>query len=378
MLLQLVYLCLQATREGQASYAHVREIIKGLKRRGWDVELFEPSYVKSQKAIGPFKRLMEFLRVQLLLWRRARNKRIDALYIRWHFASYPTALLARWCDIPVVQEVNGPYEDLFIAWPWTRRLKWLFTFLMRSQLKMTDAIITVTPHLAEWAKKEAGHNRVHIVPNGANTELFCPGAKIDPSLPVFKYPYVIFFGALAPWQGIETMLKALDDGAWPEDVRLVIAGDGAERSQVEVVATRTERLVYLGQQPYSLLPGLIANALAGLSPQNNRGQRSATGLLPLKLFETLACGVPVIVTDFPGMADLVREYSCGLVIPPDDPKALAEAVRYLYEHPKIRAEMGRRGRESVEKKHSWDSRADDTHCILLQLSSKEFRGAQFC
>lgn len=365
---RLAYLCLQATREGQASYAHVHEIIKGLRRRGWHVELFEPSYAGSKKVAPPFRRLLEFLRVQTLLWRRAREERVDALYIRWHFASYPTALWARWRGIPVVQEVNGPYEDLFIAWPWTRRLSWLFILLMRSQLRMADAVITVTPQLASWVQKEADHSRVYVVPNGANTELFRPGAELDPALQVPAYPYVIFFGALAPWQGIQTMLKALEHPAWPEPVHLMIVGDGVERASVEEVASQTKRLVYLGPQPYSRMPGLIANAIAGLSPQNNKGQRASTGLFPLKLFETLACGVPVIVTDFPGMADLVRENRCGLVIPSDDPASLAQAVDYLYKHPEERRAMGLRGRKLVESEHSWDHRAALTEYVLEEVA----------
>lgn len=371
---RLAYLCLQATREGQASYAHVHEIIKGLKRRGWDVELFEPSYARSQKEVGPLQRLLEFLRVQILLWWRARKKRVDALYIRWHFASYPTALWGRWRGIPVVQEVNGPYEDLFIAWPWTRRLAWLFILLMRSQFSMADAVIAVTPQLAAWVRNEAGHSRVYVVPNGANTELFRPDAEVDPALQVPPYPYVIFFGALAPWQGMEIMFKALDHPAWPGSVRLVVVGEGVERASVEEVASQTERLVYLGPQPYSRMPGLIANAIAGLSPQSNKSHRASTGLFPLKLFETLACGVPVIVTDFPAMSDFVREYQCGIVIPQDDPASLAQAVAYLYEHPAERKAMGLRGREVVERDHSWDQRAALTErvleaCILTTVST---------
>jgi glycosyltransferase involved in cell wall biosynthesis len=87
--------------------------------------------------------------------------------------------------------------------------------------------------------------------------------------------------------------------------------------------------------------------------------------------ETLACGVPVIVTDFPFMVDLVRRNHCGLVIPPGDARALAEAVRYLYEHPRERVEMGRRGREAVVREHSWDIRAQATERILMEVLAKK-------
>jgi glycosyltransferase involved in cell wall biosynthesis len=78
------------------------------------------------------------------------------------------------------------------------------------------------------------------------------------------------------------------------------------------------------------------------------------------MYETLACGVPAIVTDFPGQRELVISAGCGIVIPPDDPSALAKAVREMSEKPKMAREMGRLGREAVVRDHSWQRRADDT------------------
>lgn len=356
----LSYLCLQATREGQASYAHVHEIIKGLEQRGWNVRLYEPRYRTWSKQPGPFGRLLEFAFIQLRLFL---SEKPDVVYIRWHFASFPAAFWARLCRIPVIQEVNGPYEDLFIAWPLSRRFAWFFKWLLRTQLRWADAVISVTQELADWCKSESGNNNVFVVPNGANTELFRPDAPLSVSLPEH---FVVFFGALAPWQGIETLLKALDEKEWPGDVKLVIVGDGAERFRVEDAA-RNGKVIYLGTIPYKQMAGIVARSIAGLSPQNSAGGRSSTGLNPLKVFETLACGVPVVVTDFPGQADLVREGNCGIVIPPEDPGALARAVAYLYNHPHERALMGCRGRALVEKKHSWNRRAEQTDHILRKL-----------
>lgn len=357
---RLAYLCLQATREGQASYAHVHEIIAGLRRRGWEVMLFEPPYGKSGSLPGPIGRMLWFAIVQLRMFR---SRKPNIIYIRNHFASLPTGLWARLCRIPVVQEVNGPYEDLFIAWPLTRYTAWLFKWCIRTQLRWADAIITVTPELADWAKQESGKTSVWVVPNGANTSLFRPDAPLPRGL-VLPEKFVVFFGALAPWQGIDIMIEATRQLEWPSEVKLVIMGDGVERSKVEVAA-REGRIIYYGIIPYNQLPGIVARSLGGLSPQNSLGERGKTGLSPLKVMETLACGVPAIVTDFPYMAQLVRENRCGIVIPPDDPKALAKAVRFLYEHPNERAEMGRRGREVVVREHSWEHRVELTEKILL-------------
>lgn len=365
---RLIYLCLQATRQGQASYAHVHEIIKGLCKRGWEVQLFEPSYANNNVTPGPFARLMAFVKVQLSLLINISKIKPDAIYIRNHFATFPTAFVAKLLHKPVVQEVNGPYEDLFIAWPKTRTIAPLFKWLVRIQLKCAEAVVAVTSQLGEWVRSETGQRSIYVIPNGADAEVFHPQAQLKYDLPK---PYAVFFGALARWQGIDTLIKAANSLNWPSDVNLIIVGDGAEREVVRKAALANSKILYLGPVPYLDVAGIVANSLAGLSPQNNEGGRSLTGLFPLKLFETMACGVPVIVTDFAGQADLVRQYNCGLVIPHDDPDALAKAVSLLYANTTLRLDKGQQGRKAVEKENSWDCRAAKTDALLCQvLASK--------
>lgn len=361
------YLCLQATREGQASYAHVHEIIKGLRQREWEVDLFQPSYHKTTLIPNPLSRLWQFIKVQICLWCCTKNN-VDVLYIRSHFAAFPSVAWAKINKIITVLEINSPYEDLFLAWPWTRYFRFLFITLMRVQMSWANHLIVVTPQLKSWAIDEVGNKSVDIIPNAANINIFHPKATTNLRLPSH---YVIFFGALSPWQGIETMLDAIKDPKWPTEVQLVLVGDGFERSRIEDAARSNSNIIYLGQKGYLEIPGIVTNAIAGLIPKNNKGERVKTGLSPLKLYETLACGVPVIITDFPGQADLVNNNNCGLVIPPEDPEALAKAVAYLNAHPQERKEMGSKGRQLIEQEHSWDKRASVTEEVLLNLLNRQ-------
>ncbi len=362
---RLAYLCLQATREGQASYAHVHEIIAGLRKRGWQVDLFEPAYARAAQEVSLGRKLSQFVRVQLRLIRALRQTRYDAIYIRHHPFDPISVFATRRMKIPMVLEVNGPYQDLYVAFPWLRPLRWLWTPLMRYGLRAADAVVTVTQPLVEWAKREAKHGRVVLISNGANTDLFHPDAEGEPpkTIPI---PYALFFGVLAPWQGVDTLLEAARRPEWPEALHLVIVGDGALRGQVERAAQESERVVAVGKVPYRQMPTLIRHSVCGLAPMKAI-ERNQTGVMPLKVFETLACATPVVVSDLPGMADLVRQGECGIVIPPDDPATLANAVRHLYERPELRAEMGKRGRELIMREHSWDARAEATHRLLTQM-----------
>lgn len=367
---RISYLTLQATSEGQAAHAHVNEIIRGLARGGWSVRLLKPSYRDSSPGLAP--RLLEFSRIQLRAL--AGLKRSDAFYVRSHFAALPAALAARWRRAQVVQEVNGPHDDALVAWPALRRIRTLVEVADRLQMRAADAVITVTPQLVEWLRADAGVDNVHLVSNGADVERFTPQENRREGLPD---NYVVFFGALAPWQGIEIALDAVECAEWPEDVALVVAGDGQMR---ELVQERTDgrRIVYLGRRPYAEIPGIVSGSLASLLPMaasaSDRGQTStrdhtASGLAPLKMYESMACGVPVVASDLPGMADTIRDAGCGLLVTPGAAVDLAAAVRLLAED-RVEAErMGRNGRASAVSQHSWQRRADDTADVLRSVMS---------
>jgi glycosyltransferase involved in cell wall biosynthesis len=354
------YLCLQATREGQASHAHVHEIIHGLQRRAWDVVLFEPTYAANHRPVGMVRKIWEFITLQLRVW--STRQRPDLIYMRDHIGLLPSYIWARLRRIPVISEINGSFADYSQAYPSLRALRPIIDAAGRLCLRLSDAVIAVTPHLCDWVQSEIGSKPTFLVPNGANTNLFRPDAESENKLPDC---YVTFVGAFAAWQGISTMLQAVNAPEWPSDVRLVITGSGREQPAVEKAAATNGRVIYLGRKPYREVPGIIAGAMAGISAKANPGGWTDNyGLYPLKVFETLACGVPAIVTDFPGQRELITDNNCGLVIPQNDASSLARAVAYLRQHPAERAEMGRRGRQIVEKQFSWQHSADTTDTVI--------------
>lgn len=355
---RLAYLCLQATTEGQASYAHVHEIINGLREEGWEVDLYEPSYAGSESP-GPLARLLEFRRVQNRLLGNLRD--YDALYVRAHPLARYASRAAKWIGTPTVQECNGPYEDLFLAWPAARPFGRIFIHMAKEQYRNASALIAVTPQLAEWLRAETGRKDIRVVPNGANTGVFTPDAPRPDGLPEH---YVVFFGALAPWQGVGTCLAAVKGRLWPGGVSLVIVGDGALQGSAEVAAsTMPERVRYLGRMGYHEVPGVVAGATASLVPMH-QPERDNRGLSPLKLFESMACGVPVIVSDLPGLSDVVDEAGSGIRVRSGDADALALAVAELAWDPKRAAEMGHRGRTYVTEHGSWRARAAATAAVI--------------
>lgn len=360
--MRLCYLALEAPRQGSASYTHVSEIVKGLARCGWQVDLVAPQGAGEWERPGLAARIKEYLALQLRLALRLR--RYDFLYVRGHFLALPIALAAWVLRVPIVHEINGPYDDVFVSYPSALRYRRLLEGMQRLQYRLADGLAAVTEGLSAWARNEAGGRPVRLIPNGADTDLFTSEAVAASGLPE---RYVIFFGGFAKWHGIEIMLEAVERPEWPAGVHLVLVGDGAEAAAVAAAAKRLSSLHWLGRRDPRELPGLIVLALAALVPITDPSGRSRTGLAPLKLFEALACGVPVIASDFPGQAEFVRAERCGLVFPSGDAAGLARCVAELAADPASSRQMGRRGQEAVRRDHSWERLAKDLDEFLTSI-----------
>jgi len=365
----LAYLCLEAPREGQASYVHVHEIIAGLVKLKWTVDLFSPSYSGEWQRPGVFARVLQYMALQSSL--TFKLKRYRAVYVRAHPLAFLLACVANMVGVPLVHEVNGTYGDIYIAYPGARPFRRYLDAMQRWQFRWAAGIICVTPQLAAWVKHEIGTRPVSVtvIPNGANVQLFSPAATTSTSISnILPERYVVFFGGLTRWHGIPQMLAALSSARWPKNMSLVVIGDGPEAPRLAEAAKSDPRILLLGRLPYTAIGGIVARAAAGLVPISDPdGRSSSAGLAPLKLYETLACGVPALVSEFPGQADLIREHACGLCFAPDDGEALARAVAVIDAEPAAAKLMGQRGAAAIRDHHSWDSRARDTFHFLNQL-----------
>ena len=362
----IAYLSLQAVVDGQDSWAAVTEVIGGMEADGWTVDRYFVEY-RGGAAGSAWQRLVEMWRVQRRLARRIGE--YDALYVRGHPMAWPTSRRARRKGVPVVQECNGPYEDLFIAWPALRVARPIFEAMQCSQYRSAAAIVAVSAGLTEWVRAECGNERVVTNGNGANIVAFNPDAPRRASLPA---RYAVFFGQFAAWQGIATLIEAVRSPEWPDELALLFVGDGVERLQVtEAVARTPKRVVYLGQLPYKQVAEVVAHSVASLVPvMLETGEVMHS---PLKLYESMACGVPVIASDTAGIREVVAEHECGLLVAPGDAKAIARALTELVADPERAAEMGRRGHEAAVARYSWRARARQRESVVEQAIERTKR-----
>lgn len=171
-----------------------------------------------------------------------------------------------------------------------------------------------------------------VIFNGIDTTLFRPVTP-DPTLHHYGAHLLLYVGRLQPWKGVDTAIAALPHipGA-----TLLIVGDGEERSRLEQLthtAGLSQRVQFLGALPRTELPRIYSSVDLLLATS------FASETFGISLVEAQACGLPVVATRFGGFPEVVDEGRTGLLVPPRDPQALADAVRSLLENPTQRAAM---------------------------------------
>lgn len=267
--------------------------------------------------------------------------RLQADVVHVH-SPYPLGELANWLMGRARATVVTHHSDV------VRQARWLRLYgpLLRRILSRTDRIIATSPRYIDtspWLRPV--RDRCVVVPLGVDHRRFTP-----PPAPFDGPPTILFVGRLRYYKGVDTLLRALRD---LPGVRLNIVGDGPMRGRWEALALSlglAERVRFLGEVEDDRLPLLYHQAHLFVLPANARAEAFGTVLL-----EAMASGLPCITTEVgTGTSWVVQDGVTGLVVPPDDPAALAEAIRSLLSRPDLRVEMGRRGRERVEARFTLD------------------------
>jgi glycosyltransferase involved in cell wall biosynthesis len=350
---------------GRAAHAHVHGIVKGLRENGYDVKLIARDAPLNQRRKW-WARLPAI--VTLSAQALVHIRRADVLYIRSHPLAYPLAKVARWRRLPTVHEVNGRMDDLAVTYRLLAPIANALLQLQHRQYADAAGLVAVTPGLVGWLSSLVGVNskrtKLAMIPNGADSSTFRPDAQGGPRL---ARPYVLFFGALNAWHGVDVMLAALGSPVWPTTVDLVIVGQGAEQAKLERVAAMDARLRLLGNQDDTATAGLCARAIASLVPITGHGGRDDYGVAPIKLYESMASGRPVIASNLPYQRDIVRQCACGITFDLAEPDAIAKAVRVLHDNPGHANELGANGRRAIEIEGDWTHRADATAQFIKSI-----------
>lgn len=335
---------------------------KTLAKAGYDVILIaqheRDEVVKGVRIKALPRPRNRYTRIVFLTWqafRLALRQRADV----YHFHDpelLPIGILLKlFTRAKIIYDVHEDIPQQIFAKHWIpallrRPLAVVFNAVEKFLAHAMDAMVVATEGIAEKFTRLAPivvHNY--------------PDLGMLPNLPAAcgeqQEKVLVYVGGISKPRGAVEMVRVLKLLDSSRNVRLDLIGRFEPSSlEKELQALPGyERVHFLGWLPpekvYAHL-GIGHVGLVCLHPE----PRYTVGL-PVKLFEYMAAGLPVITSNFPLWKEIVEGNGCGLTVDPLDPEEIARAIEYLLDHPEEAQRMGENGRRAVKKRYNWESGA---------------------
>jgi glycosyltransferase involved in cell wall biosynthesis len=253
-----------------------------------------------------------------------------------------------------------------------------------STKSLIDRALLVQP-MRRWRERMCERADVIVTPSGTILPPETPSSKIvelewgadtdrfrpDASGPLpFTRPFgtvAVFAGAFRAWHGAIHLVRAIRElrRRHVSEMSAVFIGDGPEWSAVRAEAAGIDGIIFTGALDHDVLPACLAAADIGVAPFDVAAHRPLSlGFYwsPLKIFEYMSVGLPVVAPAVDRISSLVQHERDGILYDPAAPDALANAIARLKD-PALRARLGASGRERALREYSWKA-----HCRALEAA----------
>lgn len=331
-----------------ASSIHTARWANGLAGRGHEVHLVSvqqlgqhPYSADVHVHIAPRLGMIGYLTAARWLHRLERQVKPDVVNV--HYATgYGTLVRMARLSAPVLLSVWG--SDVY-DFP---RRNWVFAWLVRGNLASAAHLASTSKAMAVVTRQYAPGRSISITPFGVDTDVFAP-APTAGELGKIRIGTV---KAMYAKYGIDDLIKAfgLVSSNHP-NAELHLYGDGPDVPDLKHLTVDLgieQRVVFHGAVPHNRVPDALnkMDIFAALSTLDSES-------FGVAIIEAEACGLPVVVSDVDGPAEVVEDGVTGFVVARSAPQEAAQAFEKLIDDEDLRRRMGRAGREHVEADYSW-------------------------
>ncbi len=266
----------------------------------------------------------------------------------------PVGLLLRMRGKMVVYDVH---EDVsadvaakhYIPRAFRRPVAWTVGTLESLSSRLFSGVVAATTTISR--RFAQGQHRVVV----SNYPILQEFQTADPPVWQHRSLAVGYVGVLARDRCLPELIQAMS--LLPEGLQatLKLAGNFSPFTLREELAETKgwERTCVMGVLDRAGVAGLLADVRAGLVVLKPTPAYLESA--PVKMFEYMAAGIPIIASDFPRFREIVKGAMCGLLVQPDDPAGIAGAIEFILTHPEEAEGMGKRGHDAVVRKYNWAS-----------------------
>lgn len=263
----------------------------------------------------------------------------------------PVGIFLKLIGRKVIYDVHEDVPKAILSKKWIptgikKPLSLLTKLIERTGASLFDGIITVVPTITDRFK-----NITDNVIEVRNYPIFRDNESMETQANSSK-KYVTYVGSLTAVRGIPQIVEAMEflDNS---EIELWLGGSFGDRNLKNMLEEtpgwgKTRFLDWLSRGE---VDEVLSNAIAGLVVLNDTP--SYREALPVKMFEYMRAGLPVIATNIPLWEKLVKEEYCGLVVPYDSPEKIAGAIKWIYDHPNEAKKMGENGKKAIMEKFNW-------------------------
>jgi glycosyltransferase involved in cell wall biosynthesis len=344
---------------------------KSLARAGHDVALLA-CHDHDETLFGvpivalepPRNRFDRATRVAWNFFQRARRERADVYHLHdpellW--VGFLLKLTGHTVVYDAHEDVPEQIKNKFWVPPWA---KWILsTGAMVAETvaaKVLDAIVVATPTIAEKFPPE----KTVVVQNFPESQVAQTNGEARP-FGERRHAFV-YTGGITEAQAAREMMEAF--AQLPEGMTGTMAGRfDQDALEADVRASEGwKRVDYLGQVSRDGVMEAIRSARVGVVV--DRGISNYLDAYSTKMFEYMACGVPVVASNFPLWVRLMTDADCGVLVDPTDTRAIAAAIARLAQDPEEAGRLGENGRQAILTRFNWEHEVDKLEGLYRRLA----------